>query len=102
VQVARCFRDEDLPGRSATGVYAARHGKSFVTHEDRINVIDELMQRLSKKFLGTELKLPLARMKWDEAMERFGTMRRFCGLAASSWTARNRGNRRFSRVPRDG
>ena len=35
-------------------------------------MIDGLMQRLAKKFLGLDLKLPLPRMTWDEAMERFG------------------------------
>jgi aspartyl-tRNA synthetase len=37
-----------------------------------IGMIDGLMQRMAKKFLNMELKLPLPRMTWDEAMERFG------------------------------
>jgi aspartyl-tRNA synthetase len=37
-----------------------------------MGMIDGLMQRLAKKFLNLELKLPLPRMTWDEAMERFG------------------------------
>jgi aspartyl-tRNA synthetase len=45
---------------------------SFVTQDDVIGIIDGLMQRLARKFLGIELSLPLPRMTWDEAMERYG------------------------------
>lgn len=72
VQVARCFRDEDLRADRQPEFTQLDMEMSFVTHEDVIGVIDGLMQRLAKKFLGLELKLPLPRMTWDEAMERFG------------------------------
>ncbi|HEY2414113.1 MAG TPA: aspartate--tRNA ligase [Pirellulaceae bacterium] len=72
VQVARCFRDEDLRADRQPEFTQLDMEMSFVTHEDVIGVIDSLMQRLAKKFLGLELKLPLPRMTWDEAMERFG------------------------------
>lgn len=72
VQVARCFRDEDLRADRQPEFTQLDMEMSFVTHEDVIGVIDGLMQRLTKKFLGLELKLPLSRMTWDEAMERFG------------------------------
>src|SRR5213079_2499645 len=72
VQVARCFRDEDLRADRQPEFTQLDMEMSFVTAEDVIGVIDGLMQRLAKKFLGAELKLPLARMTWDEAMKRFG------------------------------
>jgi aspartyl-tRNA synthetase len=72
VQVARCFRDEDLRADRQPEFTQLDLEMSFVTHEDVINMIDGLMQRLAKKFLGLALKLPLPRMTWDEAMERFG------------------------------
>jgi aspartyl-tRNA synthetase len=72
VQVARCFRDEDLRADRQPEFTQLDMEMSFVTHDDVIGVIDSLMQRLAKKFLGLELKLPLPRMTWDEAMERFG------------------------------
>ena len=56
---------------------------------DIIGMIDGLMARLAKEILGLEISLPLARMTYDEAMERFGhdapapTMRRWSGLATT-------------------
>jgi aspartyl-tRNA synthetase len=72
VQVARCFRDEDLRADRQPEFTQLDMEMSFVTHDDVIGVIDGLMQRLAKKFLKLDLKLPLPRMTWDEAMERFG------------------------------
>lgn len=72
VQVARCFRDEDLRADRQPEFTQLDLEMSFVTHEDVIGMIDGLMQRMAKKFLGMDLQLPLPRMTWDEAMERFG------------------------------
>jgi aspartyl-tRNA synthetase len=72
VQVARCFRDEDLRADRQPEFTQLDLEMSFVTHEDVINIIDGLMVRLAKKFLNLDLNLPLTRMTWDEAMERFG------------------------------
>ena len=72
VQVARCFRDEDLRADRQPEFTQLDLEMSFVTHEDVMGMIDGLMQRMAKQFLGIELKLPLPRMTWDEAMERFG------------------------------
>jgi aspartyl-tRNA synthetase len=72
VQVARCFRDEDLRADRQPEFTQLDMEMSFVTHDDVMSTIDGLMQRLAKKFLSLDLKLPLPRMTWDEAMERFG------------------------------
>src|SRR5688572_10209752 len=72
VQVARCFRDEDLRADRQPEFTQLDMEMSFVTHEDVITVINGLMKLLAKKFLSLDLKLPLPRMTWDEAMERFG------------------------------
>lgn len=72
VQVARCFRDEDLRADRQPEFTQLDLEMSFITHEDVIAMIDGLMQRLAKKFLNLDLQLPLPRMTWDEAMERFG------------------------------
>jgi aspartyl-tRNA synthetase len=72
VQVARCFRDEDLRADRQPEFTQLDLEMSFVTHEDVMSIIDGLMQRLARKFLNLDLKLPLTRMTWDEAMERFG------------------------------
>lgn len=72
VQVARCFRDEDQRADRQLEFTQLDLEMSFVTQDDVMNIIDGLMQRLAKQFLGMELKLPLPKMTWDQAMERFG------------------------------
>jgi aspartyl-tRNA synthetase len=72
VQVARCFRDEDLRADRQPEFTQLDLEMAFVTADDVMNIIDGLMQRLARKLLGTELALPLPKMTWDEAMERFG------------------------------
>ena len=72
VQVARCFRDEDLRADRQPEFTQFDVEMSFVTADDIIGVIDGLVARLAKEILGLELKLPLPRMTYDEAMERFG------------------------------
>jgi aspartyl-tRNA synthetase len=72
VQVARCFRDEDLRADRQPEFTQLDLEMSFVTQDDVMQMIDGLMQKLAKQFLGLDLKLPLPKMTWDEAMERFG------------------------------
>lgn len=72
VQVARCFRDEDLRADRQPEFTQLDLEMSFVDIEDILGVIDGLMARMAKELLGIELKLPLPRMTYDEAMERFG------------------------------
>ena len=72
VQVARCFRDEDLRADRQPEFTQLDLEMSFVTAEDIIAVVDGLMVRLAREFLGLELHTPLPRMSYDEAMERFG------------------------------
>jgi aspartyl-tRNA synthetase len=72
VQVARCFRDEDLRADRQPEFTQLDMEMSFVEADDVMNMIDGLMQRLAKELLGIELQLPLPKMTWDEAMERFG------------------------------
>ncbi len=72
IQVARCFRDEDLRADRQPEFTQLDLEMSFVNHEDVIGMIDGLMVRLAKEILGIELKTPLPRMTYDEAMRRFG------------------------------
>jgi aspartyl-tRNA synthetase len=72
VQVARCFRDEDLRADRQPEFTQLDVEMSFITAEDIMGVIDGLAARLAKEFLNLELPLPLPRMTYDEAMERFG------------------------------
>jgi aspartyl-tRNA synthetase len=72
VQVARCFRDEDLRADRQPEFTQLDVEMSFVEAEDIMNIIDGLVARLAKDILGLELSLPLPRMTYDEAMERYG------------------------------
>jgi aspartyl-tRNA synthetase len=72
VQIARCFRDEDLRADRQPEFTQLDLEMSFVTAEDVMGVIDGLVVRLAREILGQEIPLPLPRMKYDEAIERFG------------------------------
>lgn len=72
VQVARCFRDEDLRADRQPEFTQLDVEMSFVGSEDVIGIIDGLVQRLAKDLLGLTVQLPLPRITYDEAMERFG------------------------------
>jgi aspartyl-tRNA synthetase len=72
VQVARCFRDEDLRADRQPEFTQLDLEMSFVEAADVIGVIDGLVQKVAKQELGLDVKLPLPRMTYDEAMERFG------------------------------
>jgi aspartyl-tRNA synthetase len=72
VQVARCFRDEDLRADRQPEFTQLDLEMSFVDADDVIGIIDGLVQRIARDVLGLEVKLPLQRMTYDEAMERFG------------------------------
>ncbi len=72
VQVAKCFRDEDLRADRQPEFTQLDLEMSFVDADDIIGLIDGLVARTAKEVLGKEVKLPLPRMTYDEAMRRFG------------------------------
>lgn len=72
IQVARCFRDEDLRADRQPEFTQLDLEMSFIDAEDIMGIIDGLMAKLAKDFLGIELTLPLPRITYDEAMRRFG------------------------------
>jgi aspartyl-tRNA synthetase len=72
IQVARCFRDEDLRADRQPEFTQLDLEMSFVTAEDVIAMIDGLVARLAKEILDLDVPLPLPRMTYDEAMRRFG------------------------------
>ncbi len=72
VQVARCFRDEDLRADRQPEFTQLDLEMSFVDGNDIMGMIEGLLQRVVKRILGVDIKLPLPRMCYDEAMGRFG------------------------------
>jgi len=71
-QIARCFRDEDLRADRQPEFTQIDVEMSFVDEEDVMKVNEKLIQKVFKEMMGVEVKLPLLRMGWDEAIERFG------------------------------
>ncbi|NQU24078.1 MAG: aspartate--tRNA ligase, partial [Candidatus Nealsonbacteria bacterium] len=72
MQVARCFRDEDLRADRQPEFTQLDLEMSFVDADDVMGVIDGLMVRMAKEILDLDIATPLPRMTFDEAMERFG------------------------------
>ncbi len=73
VQVARCFRDEDLRADRQPEFTQLDVEMSFVDSEDVVGLIDGLVVKVAKEVLGKEIKTPLPRMTYEEAMRRFGS-----------------------------
>ncbi len=72
-QIVRCFRDEDLRAERQPEFTQLDLEMSFVDIEDVLQVNERFLQRMFREMLGIELTLPLPRMCYQEAMERFGS-----------------------------
>ena len=72
-QIVRCFRDEDLRADRQPEFTQIDVEMSFVDASDVIAVMDDMFVHLFREILGMELKAPLPRITWREAMERYGT-----------------------------
>lgn len=72
-QIARCFRDEDLRADRQPEFSQIDIEASFIDEESFFPIIEPMMARLWKEILGQEIKLPFKRMKYSEAMNRFGS-----------------------------
>ena len=73
VQMARCFRDEDLRADRQPEFTQVDVEMAFVQRDDILEIIDGLMAHLVKELRGEELALPLPRFTHAEVMERYGT-----------------------------
>ena len=72
-QIARCFRDEDLRADRQPEFTQVDMELSFVDVDDVIDATERMVQRVCKDAIGVEVNLPMKRMTWKEAMERFGS-----------------------------
>ena len=72
-QIAKCFRDEDLRADRQPEFTQIDMELSFVDVDDVIEVNERLLAKLFKEVLGVEVSLPIQRMTWQEAMDRFGS-----------------------------
>ena len=72
-QIAKCFRDEDLRADRQPEFTQIDMELSFVDVDDVIDVNERLLAYLFKQVLDVDVKLPIQRMTWQDAMDRFGS-----------------------------
>lgn len=73
MQIARCFRDEDLRADRQPEFTQIDLEMSFVDMEDVLNIGEGFMKRLFKEVLDVDVQLPLPRLTYQQAMERYGS-----------------------------
>jgi aspartyl-tRNA synthetase len=72
-QIVKCFRDEDLRADRQLEFTQIDVEMSFVGQEDIFEIVEGLMKRLFKEVWNCDLKIPLPRLSFDEAMENYGS-----------------------------
>lgn len=72
-QIARCFRDEDLRADRQPEFTQVDIETSFLSQDDLLGMMEQLMQRLLKETIGVEVSLPFQRLTYAEAMGKYGS-----------------------------
>ena len=72
-QIARCFRDEDLRGDRQPEFTQIDIETSFISAEEIQEMTEGLLKRVMKETLDVDIKTPIQRITWNEAMDRFGS-----------------------------
>ena len=72
-QIAKCFRDEDLRADRQPEFTQVDIEMSFVDQDDVMNLTERLIAHVFKEVKGLDIQLPLRRMKYDDAMENYGS-----------------------------
>lgn len=73
IQIARCYRDEDLRADRQPEFTQVDMELSFVDIDDVIDVNERLIQAMFQEILNVDIPLPMPRMTWQEAMDRYGS-----------------------------
>ena len=73
IQIARCYRDEDLRADRQPEFTQVDMELSFVDINDVIDVNERMIQAMFKEILNVDIPLPMPRMTWQEAMDRYGS-----------------------------
>ena len=73
IQIAKCYRDEDLRADRQPEFTQIDMELSFVEQEDILEIQEKFLKKLFKEMRGIDLQTPLPRLTWDEAMNRFGS-----------------------------
>ena len=72
-QIAKCFRDEDLRADRQPEFTQVDLEMSFVDVDDVIDATERMVAKVCREAIGLEVTLPIRRMTWQEAMDRFGS-----------------------------
>lgn len=72
-QIVKCFRDEDLRADRQPEFTQVDMELSFVDVDDVIEINERLLQKVCKDAIGIDIQLPIQRMTWEEAMNRYGS-----------------------------
>lgn len=72
-QIAKCFRDEDLRADRQPEFTQIDLEMSFVSEEDVMSLTEKMIQKIWKEIKNVDITLPLPRMKWDMAMDLYGS-----------------------------
>ncbi len=72
-QIAKCFRDEDLRADRQPEFTQVDMEMSFVDVDDVIDATERMVKTVCKEAIGLDVQLPIQRMTWQEAMDRFGS-----------------------------
>ena len=72
-QIARCFRDEDLRADRQPEFTQVDMELSFVDVDDVIDATERMVQKVCKDAIGLDVQLPIQRMTWQDAMDRYGS-----------------------------
>ena len=82
-QIAKCFRDEDLRADRQPEFTQVDMELSFVDVDDIIDVNERLIKKVFKEILDVDVPIPMQRMKYKDAMERYGSDKPMCVLVWS-------------------
>lgn len=72
-QITKCFRDEDLRADRQPEFTQIDMEMSFTSEDEVMDVTEKLIAKIFKEVKGIDIKLPLIKMKWDEAMNIYGS-----------------------------
>ena len=72
-QIVRCFRDEDLRADRQPEFTQLDIEMSFINEEDILTMLEQMVAHVFKTTMGKDLVLPMPRITWDEAMDKYGS-----------------------------
>jgi len=72
-QIVRCFRDEDFRADRQPEFTQLDMEMSFIDREDLLNLLEKMFKKVLKEVLGMDIEIPINRITYDEAIDKYGT-----------------------------